>query len=122
MESVFQLNNSLTFLAYATGIMVILIGIMLTKVLFDLSKLTKNVDETVTIAKTELEPTLKNINKSVEIISGIVINTDKNIKKIKGFVSKTPLKLLGGLSKLTAKASKGFWSGVGTALKMFSKK
>lgn len=122
MESVFQLNNSLTFLAYATGIMVLLIGIMLTKVLFDLSKLTKNVDETVTIAKTELEPTLKNINKSVEIISGIVIKTDENIKKIKGFVSKTPLKLLGGLSKLTAKASKGFWAGVGTALKMFSKK
>lgn len=122
METTVQLNNSLTFLAYSTGIIVLFVGVMLTKVLFDLSKLTRNVDDTVTIAKTELEPTLKNINKSVEIISEIVIKTDENIKKVKDFVSKTPLKLLGGLSKLTAKASKGFWSGMCTALKMFSKK
>ena len=88
MESVFQLNNSLTFLAYATGIMVLLIGIMLTKVLFDLSKLTKNVDETVTIAKTELEPTLKNINKSVEP-KDISFGTqgDKGFRAQYGFIS-----------------------------------
>lgn len=122
METAAQLNLSLTFLAYATGIIILLVGIMLTKVLFDLSKLTKNVDETVTIAKTELEPTLKNINKSVEIVSGIIINTDDKLKKIKSFLSKTPLKLLGGLAKLTDKASKGFWSGLSAALKMFSKK
>lgn len=122
METAAQLNLSLTFLAYATGIIILLVGIMLTKVLFDLSKLTKNVDETVTIAKTELEPTLKNINKSVEIVSGIIINTDDKLKKIKSFLSKTPLKLIGGLAKLTDKASKGFWSGLSAALKMFSKK
>ena len=66
-----QLYNGLTFLSYATGIIIILVGIMLAKVLFDLSKLTRNIDETTTIVKTELEPTLKNVNKSVEIISGI---------------------------------------------------
>lgn len=122
METTAQLNNSLTFLAYATGIIILLVGAMLTKVLFDLSKLTRNVDETVTIAKTELEPTLKNINKSVEILSGVIIKTDDNIKKIKNFISKTPLKLLGSLSKLSSRASRGFWSGLSTALKMFSKK
>ncbi|MCQ2743429.1 MAG: hypothetical protein MJ230_01355 [bacterium] len=122
MESAVQLNNSLTFLAYTTGAIVLIAGLMLTKVLFDFSRLTKNIDETVVMAKAELEPTLKNINKSVEIVSGIVIKTDENIKKVKSFISKTPLKLLGGLSKLTAKASRGFWSGLGTALKMFSKK
>lgn len=122
MDTAAQLNNSLTFLAYATGIIVITVGVMLAKVLYDLSKLTRNVDETVTIAKTELEPTLKNINKSVEIVSGIITKTDENIKKVKGFLAKTPLKLLSGLSKLTSRASKGFWSGLSAALKMFSKK
>ena len=122
MESAVQLNNSLTFLAYATGLIILIAGVMLTKVLYDLAKLTRNVDETVTIVKTELEPTLKNVNKSVEIVSGIIINTDAKLKKVKSFLSKTPLKLMGGLLKLTDKASKGFWSGLLAALKMFSKK
>ena len=76
-----QLNVSLTFLAYATGVIIIIVGGMLTKVLYDMSKLTRNVDDTVTIAKTELEPTLKNINKSVEIVSGVIVKTDESLKK-----------------------------------------
>lgn len=122
MDNIAQLNTSLTFLAYSSAIMLIIVLSMVTKVLYDLSKLTRNVDETVTIVKTELEPTLKNVNKSVEIISGVIIKTDENIKKVKVFISKTPLKLLGGIAKLTGKASKGFWGGVAAALKMFSKK
>ncbi len=122
MDNAAQLNTSLTFLAYGTLIIVFLVGGMLAKVLYDLSKLTRNVDETVIIVKTELEPTLKNVNKSVEIVSGVIIKTDENIKKVKGFIAKTPLKLISGFSKLSDKASKGFWGGVAAALKMFSKK
>ena len=48
-----QLYHGLTFLSYATGVIVILVGVMLVKLLFDLSKLTKNIDETTTIVKTE---------------------------------------------------------------------
>ena len=117
-----QLYNGLTFLSYATGVIVILVGVMLTKVLFDLSKLTKNIDETTTIIKTELEPTLKNVNKSVEIISGVIIKADAGVAKIKDFISKTPLKLLGQLTKLTGKATKGFFGGLCTAFRQFSKK
>lgn len=122
MEATVQLNNSLTFLSYATGVIIIFVGAMLFKVGYDLSKLIRNVDDTVTITKTELEPTLKNINKTVDIVSSVVIKTDENIKKVKHFISKTPLKLLGSISKLSSKASKGFWSGLSAALKMFSKK
>ena len=61
-----ELYQGLTFLSYSTGIIVILVGAMLVKVLFDISKLTRNIDETTTIVKTELEPTLKNVNKSVK--------------------------------------------------------
>ena len=117
-----QLYNGLTFLAYSTGAIVLLVGVMLVKVLYDVSHLTRNIDETTTIVKTELEPTLKNINKSVEIVSGIIIKTDEGFKKVKDFVSKTPLKLVGQLSKLTGKATRGFFGGLCSAFKMFSKK
>lgn len=117
-----QLYQGLTFLAYATGIIVIFVGAMIVKVLFDVSKLTRNIDETTTIVKTELEPTLKNINKSVEIVSGIVIKTDASIQKVRDFISKTPLKLIGQISKISGKATKGFFGGLCSAFKMFAKK
>ena len=49
-----HLYQSLTFLAYATGAIVILVGGMLFKVLFDLSKLTQNINETTEIVKDEI--------------------------------------------------------------------
>ncbi len=117
-----QLYNGLTFLAYSTGVIVILVGVMLFKVLFDLSKLTQNVNETATIIKTELEPTLKNINKSVEIVSGIIIKTDAGITRIKNAIKNSPLNLFTKLASITGSISKGFTSGLCAAFKMFSKK
>ena len=117
-----ELYQGLTFLAYSTGVIVILVGIMLVKLLYDLSHLTKNIDETATMVKTELEPTLKNINKSVEIVSGVVIKVDESLQSVKNFISKTPLKLVGQISKLSGKAAKGFLGGLCTAFKMFLKK
>lgn len=117
-----QLYQSLTFLAYATGIIVILVGGMLVKVLFDLAKLTRNLDETTDIVKAELIPTLKNVNKSVEIVSGIIIKTDESINKVKDFISKSPLSILGKLGSATGTLAKGFFSGLGAAIKIFGKK
>lgn len=117
-----QLYQSLTFLAYATGVIVILVGIMLVKVLFDLSKLTNNLDETAGIIKTELEPTLKNINKSVEIVSGIIIKTDEGVNKIKDIIKNSPLNILAKLTTVTGTITRGFASGLCTAFKMFAKK
>ena len=117
-----QLYQSLTFLAYATGVIVILAGIMLVKVLFNISKLAKNVNETTTIIKTELEPTLKNVNKSVEIVSGIVIKTDEGINKVKDFISKSPLKIFTKMSSVTGTLVKSFFGGLCAGLKIFGKK
>lgn len=117
-----QLNQSLTFLAYATAIIVIIAGLMLTKVFYDLSVLTKNLNETVMIIKKELEPTLINVRKSVEIISDIVIKADAGVKKVKDFIGRTPLKLFGKLTLFTGKAAKGFFAGLGSAFKFFNKK
>ena len=121
METTY-LYQSLTFLAYATGVIVILVGGMLIKVLFDLSKLTKNVDETATVIKTELIPTLQNINKSVEIVSGIIIKADESVNKIKDAIKNSPLNLLSKLTSITGTVSKGFFGGLCSAFKIFSKK
>ena len=117
-----QLYQGLTFLAYATGIIVIFVGIMLIKVLFDLSKLTNNINETTEIIKEELAPTLKNLNKSVEIISGIIIKADAGVKKVKDFIDKSPLKILSKLSTLSGTIVKGFFGGLCAGLKIFGKK
>lgn len=114
-----QLYLSLTILAYITGVIVLLVGIMLVKVLFNLSKLTKNLNETTDIVKAELVPTLKNVNKSVEILSGIVIKADEGVNKVKEFIQKSPLSII---TKLTGGVAKGFWGGLCTAFKIFSNK
>ena len=117
-----QLYQSLTFLAYSTGVIVILVGAMLIKVLFDLSKLAKNVDETATIVKTELVPTLKNINKSVEIVSGIIIKADESVNKVKEMIKNSPLRILTKVSAGTDGGVKCFIGGIFSSFKFFAKK
>lgn len=117
-----QLYQGLTFLAYATGIIIILVGIMLIKVLFDLAKLTNNINDTTNIVKEELVPTLKNVNKSVEIVSGIIIKADAGVNKVKDFIAKSPLKILGKLSTMGGTIAKGFFGGLCAGLKIFGKK
>ena len=117
-----QLYQGLTFLAYATGIIIVLVGIMLIKVLFEISKLTNNINETTEIVKEELVPTLKNVNKSVEIISGIIIKTDEGVNKVKAFIANSPLKILSKLSTVSGTIAKGFFGGLCAGLKIFGKK
>ena len=117
-----QLYQGLTFLAYATGIIVLFVGGMLVAVLFNLTKLVGNLNETTTIVKEELTPTLKNVNKTVEIISGIIIKTDAGINKVKDFILKSPFGIVSKLSDLMGSISKGFVSGLCAAFKIFGKK
>jgi len=76
------LNNGITFLVIATGIIIIIVGGFLVKLLFDMSKLTKNIDETTTIVKTEIEPTLKEFNKALQSINSIAQNADKKVDSL----------------------------------------
>ena len=117
-----QLYQGLAFLAYATGIVVLLVGGMLFKLAYDTSKLTRNLNSTIDIAKEELVPTLKNVNKSVEIVSGIIIKADAGVNKVKDFIANSPLKILGKLSTVTGTVAKGFFSGLCAGLKTFGKK
>ncbi len=52
------------------------------KLLIDLSKLAKNVDETTSMVKEEMEPTLKELNKALQSINSIAENADKRVDSL----------------------------------------
>lgn len=111
------LNQGLTFLAWATGVVFIVVAGFLVKLLIDLSALAKNLKETSNIVNTELKPTLKELNQILSSINEIVKNTDKGVGDFKSavgnFIDKTKIvsgTLFGGLIK-----------GFTTAYKMFRK-
>lgn len=111
------LNQGLTFLVWATGIVLIVVAGFLVKLLIDLSVLAKNLQETSTIVNTELKPTLNELNQTLSSINEIVKNTDKGVgdfkSAISGFMDKTKMisgTLFGGLIK-----------GFTTAYNMFKK-
>jgi len=119
------LNQGLTFLAIATGIILVVVGGFLVKLLIDLSKLTKNVNETTTIVKSELEPTLHELNVALKSINSIAQNADKQVDSL----SKVFENLLGASAGVFNRARdlsgglvKGLVKGLVTVIKMFMKK
>ncbi len=100
------LNQGLTFLTWATGIVIIVVAGFLVKLLIDLSVLAKNLNQTSIIVNTELKPTLKELNETLSSINEIVKNTDKGVGDFKTAVGKVIDKtkiisgtLFGGLIK-----------------------
>lgn len=83
------LNQGLTFLAWATGIVVIIVAGFLVKLLIDLSALAKNVNETSVLLNNELKPTLKELNETLASINAIVKSTDKGVDNFKTAVERT---------------------------------
>ncbi len=82
------LNQGLTFLTWATGIVIIVVAGFLVKLLIDLSALAKNLNETSIIVNTELKPTLKELNQTLNSINEIVKSTDKGVGDFKYAVGK----------------------------------
>lgn len=119
------LNHGLTFLAVATGIIVVIVGGFLAKLVFDFSKLTKNLDETTSIVKSELEPTLQEVNNALKSINSIAQNADKQVDSL----SKLVENILGvsavaftRAKKLSGGIVKGLLQGLITLTKMCIKK
>lgn len=119
------LNQGLTFLAIATGIILIIVGGFLIKLLIDLSKLTKNLDETTSMVKSEIEPTLHELNDALKSINSIAQNANKQVgslgKLLESAVGAGALvftkakNLSGGIVKTITK-------GLVTLIKLFIKK
>lgn len=119
------LNQGLTFLAVATGIMLVIVGGFLIKLLVDLSKLTKNLDETTAIVKSEVKPTLQELNKTLRSVNSIAQNADKQVDSLSKFIENilgAGATLFTRAGKLSGGIIKGFTQGLVTIIKMFLKK
>lgn len=119
------LNHGLTFLAVATGIIILVVGGFLVKLLFDLSKLTTNIDNTTTIIKSEIEPTIKEFNNALKSINSIAQNADKHVNSLSKFLED----ILGAgtlaltrAKKMSGGIIKGLTQGLVTVIKLFFKK
>ena len=77
------LNHGLTFLAVATGIVVIVVAYFLVKLIMDLTVLSKNLNETSVMLNTELKPTLKELNETIHSINSLVQSTDEGVGNVK---------------------------------------
>lgn len=119
------LYHGLTFLAVATGIILTLVGIFLVRLLIDLSKLTKNLDETTTIVKAEIKPTLDEFNCALKSIHSIAQTADKQVDSLaKILESALGVSALAytRAKKLSGGLVKGFVQGLITMIKLFVKK
>lgn len=112
-----ELSQGLTFLVWTSGIFLIIVGIFVVKLLFDLSGLTVSLKKSADIVQTELEPIMKNVNDSTTTINRIVQDTDKRVSKITGLYDRvsdvisqsvSKASVLGGI--LAKKAFKGLFS------------
>ena len=77
------LNNGLTFLAVATGIMLVVVGGFLIKLILDTANLARNIDETTSVVRNELRPTLRELNESLHTLNDFMKSTDKGIDKMR---------------------------------------
>lgn len=118
LTSQIALNQGLTFLAWATGIVIIIVGAFLVKLIYDLIKLSKNVNETAILINTELKPTLNELNETLRSINAIVKNTDQGVDSFKNAVEKT----LGKTKLVSESIIGGIIKGFTTVYKMFTKK
>ena len=112
------LNQGLTFLAWATGVILLVVAVFLIKLLIDLSTLAKNVNETSIMLNTELKPTLNELNETLRSVNTIIKNTDNNMDSIKSAIERT----FGKTKAITGTLFSGLVSGFSTAWRMFTKK
>lgn len=119
------LNNGLLFLAISTGVIFLVVGGFLVKLIIDLSKLTQNLDETTTVVKKEIEPTLKELKQALTSINAIAQNADQKVDSLSKFFEN----MLGAGSIALIKAKhlsggliKGLIKGGFSVFKMFLKK
>jgi len=116
------LNQGLTFLAYSTGVILFIVGGFLAKFLYDLAKLTRNLNETAVIVKTELEPTVKELNDLLKNVNFIMKSADQGVDKIRTIIENVFGLSAGVLSKakiVSGSLLKGFFKGFSTVVKMF---
>lgn len=112
------LNQGLTFLYVSLGIVILVVGGFLAKLVFDSSKLVRNLNDTTLIVNSELKPTLNELNKAIKSFNSIVQNTGEGVGNVKlgieNVVNKTKL--------LSGNLLSGFLKGFMAVYTIFAKK
>ena len=112
------LNQGLTFLAWVTGIVLLVVGGFLIKLLIDLSTLSKNLNETSILINTELKPTLQEIKETLHAVNTLVKSTDRNVDSFKSAVEKT----FGKTKMISESIISGVIKGFVTVMGLFTRK
>ncbi len=112
------LNNGLTFLAWASGIVIIIVAGFLLKLIIDLSALIKNLNQTSIMFNTELKPTIDELHETLQSVNSIIKNTDNNMVSIKDAVENT----FGKTKAITGTLFSGLIKGFGTMWRLFTGK
>ncbi|MCM1265743.1 MAG: hypothetical protein NC200_06045 [Candidatus Gastranaerophilales bacterium] len=97
-----ELTQGLTFLTWTTAGFLIIVGVFVVKLLFDLSRLTCNLNKSAKIVHTELEPILKNVGESAATINKFVQYTDKKVGKFTETYDKVSSLVIKSVTKASA--------------------
>lgn len=120
-----QLSQGLTFLAWAGSCFLVVVGIFLVKLMFDCSKLLRNIDKNVLIVQNELEPIVKNISETTTTINDIVQTANGKISKFSNIYDKATDVVVNTVSKASAVSGtllKYAFKGLCSSFKYFTKK
>ena len=112
------LNQGLAFLAWSTGLVVIVLSVFLIKLFIDLSKLSKNLTETTKILNAELKPTLEAVNETLTTVNDLVKSTDRGFDNAKNALEA----LLSKTKLLSSTILGGFLKGFASVMALLSKK
>ena len=112
------LNQGLTFLAWVTSIVLVVVAGFLVKLLIDLSKLSKNLKETSIMLNTELKQTLNELSETLHTINELVKSTDKGVDSVKTVIER----VVGKTKMLSETIFGGFLKGFVSMLGLFTKK
>lgn len=96
-----QLAIGLTFLSWASGILLIIAGVFVIKLVIDLSVLVRNLNKSAKVINNEIEPIMKNINESTTAINEVVQSVSGKVEKI----NKTYDKITDAFTGIATKAA-----------------
>ena len=77
------LNQGIAFLVISGGIFILVIMGFLAKLIYDLSKLAQNANDSTVLINTELKPMLKELNKTIKTFNEIIQSTGEGVGNVK---------------------------------------